>query len=169
MTQKPLAGLRDDIYDAIAEGRHTLKVARASLSEDAAEFEVAFRIKVDRQAYALLAATADNQKRRWRPGSSTPSPRSARMERRRMPDRQEGRSQPFRQMADQIKAMMSGPALNHNASRFFRRSPWHDPAAGNSSIMRAVCQLGIDARSEPKSPGSTSVPRRFRLIGPPCK
>jgi hypothetical protein len=59
----PLAGLRDTIYDAIAEGRHSIRVAGANLAEDAAEFEVTFKIKVDRETYALLTANADHQER----------------------------------------------------------------------------------------------------------
>jgi hypothetical protein len=62
-TQKPLAGLRDEIYDAVAEGRHSIRVAWPSISDDAAEFRVTFTLRVDRETYALLTANADRQKR----------------------------------------------------------------------------------------------------------
>jgi hypothetical protein len=50
-TPKPLAGLRDVIYDRIAEGRRTIRITPPHFSDDgSAGFAVTFKINLDREA-----------------------------------------------------------------------------------------------------------------------
>jgi hypothetical protein len=64
MQDKPLAGLRDAVYDAIAAGRHTLLIDEANTSAaERVTFPVTFEISLDRATYDLVAKTAEHQKR----------------------------------------------------------------------------------------------------------
>jgi hypothetical protein len=61
-TPKPFAD-RDIVYDAVAAGRHSLRVGDANLSNGKATFPVAFEISVSRETYDLLTKAADYQGR----------------------------------------------------------------------------------------------------------
>jgi hypothetical protein len=63
MTEKPLAGLRDEIYDRIAAGRDSIEVSAPRISPDGAEFDLSFKVKIDAPTLALLAKVADRRGR----------------------------------------------------------------------------------------------------------
>jgi hypothetical protein len=58
--------LKDVIFDAIAEGRHTLQVPNVTFDTGKATFEVTFKVTIDNETRCLMTALAQRQARTLR-------------------------------------------------------------------------------------------------------